>query len=165
MRLNDKVYAAEVYIAQSAHVLDLLLGRAYTCASAPARTRSHMPRVVISSFCRASWAEHSLLQMLYRTLTVFAPPFVPRAAVCSTPCIGRSVRANLSSRPLHHRSTCHKGACGVVAATPEAAQRSTMAASVLSKPHRFILVSDLDWTMVSAPCSLSSPQWREHKSL
>ena len=36
-----------------------------------------------------------------------------------------------------------------VTATKEATQQSEMAASVLSKPHRFILVSDLDWTMVS----------------
>ena len=36
--------------------------------------------------------------------------------------------------------------------------RPSMASAVFSKPYRFILVSDLDWTMVSAICSHATHQ-------
>ena len=97
-------------------------------------------------------AEHSLVQMLlHRTLTTSTPPFIPCAVLASTPCLRTSLTGPRLFRPSLHNPIGLRRAHRVLAANRDSAQQSNMAASVLSKPHRFILVSDLDWTMVGAP--------------
>lgn len=57
---------------------------------------------------------------------------------------GKGQRVFLRQAQLNKRGPSRRYPLRVIAAS----NLSGMAQSVLSKPHRFILVSDLDWTMV-----------------
>ena len=78
------------------------------------------------------------------------PPIRRNHSACgfkSASCVPvpvRSIGSARSVRGAKHRNNTRR------LTVRSSINNESMAASVLSKPHRFILVSDLDWTMVRA---------------
>ena len=77
-----------------------------------------------------------------------------RCALTPSQIVDPGIRLGISyivsptnGQSVHHRPFSPAGA---------ASEQTGMAETVLSKPHRFILVSDLDWTMVCIITLVSS---------